>query len=123
MLEKGLTYKSRIEVDSASTACAMGSGDMAVYATPSMVALMENAAMLAVSEHLAEGETTVGTRLEIDHVKASAVGSRIEATALLTEVDGRRLTFEVEAYDEKGLIGKGTHTRFVVLREKFLAKL
>lgn len=123
MLEKGLTYKSRVAVDDSLTANAMGSGDMPVYATPSMVALMENAAMMAVASHLGEGETTVGTRLEIDHMKASAVGRSIEATAILTEVEGRKLTFEVEAYDEHGLIGRGLHTRFVVSREKFLAKL
>ena len=123
MLEKGLTYKSCIEVDSASTACAMGSGDMVVYATPSMVALMENAAMNAVAPFLPEGSTTVGSEINTTHIKPSALGAEIEATATLTAVEGRKLFFGVEARDASGTIGKGTHVRFIVDIARFMAKL
>ncbi len=123
MLEKGLTYSSRMVVGREHTAEAMGSGDMAVFATPAMVALVENAAMMAVADHLGDGETTVGTHIEMDHVRASAVGSEVVAQARLIDVEGRKLTFEVEACDNGGVIGKGIHTRFVVQRERFLAKL
>ena len=96
---------------------------MDVFATPAMVALMENAAMLAVRDHLPEGSATVGTQISTSHLKASPLGASITASAELIEVDGRRLTFAVKAWDEKGTIGEGTHTRFVVDRERFLSKL
>ena len=96
---------------------------MDVFATPAMVALMENAAMLAVKNHLPEGSATVGTQINTSHLKASPLGATITASAELTAVDGRRLTFAVKAWDEKGIIGEGSHTRFVVDRERFLSKL
>lgn len=96
---------------------------MAVLATPAMVALMENAAMLAVALHLGEGETTVGSMISTSHLKPSKVGNTVQAVAELTEVDGRKLTFKVEAFDGETLIGSGEHIRFVVNREKFLSKL
>lgn len=105
------------------TAQAVGSGNMSVLATPMMVALMENAAMKAVAPALAKGETTVGTEIAVTHVAATAVGKSIAAKAVLVEVDGRRLCFEVEAYEGEKLLGKGTHQRFVVNQEKFLGKL
>ena len=100
-----------------------GSGDLPVLATPAMLALMENAAMLAVAPALAEDDTTVGGRISVTHLRPTAPGDEVEATATLTEVDGRKLTFRVEAYDSKGPIGEGTHTRFVVNRNRFLGKL
>lgn len=123
MLEVGLQYESRVEVSADNTAQALGSGDMAVFATPAMVALMENAAMMAVAGCLPEGSTTVGVEISTSHLKASAVGAHIKATALLVEVDGRRLKFEVKAYDGQTLIGEGSHTRFIVDKERFLSKL
>ena len=123
MLEKGLKHNSIMRVEEGNTAEFIGSGDMAVLATPAMVALMENAAMLAVALHLGEGETTVGSMISTSHLKPSKIGNIIEARAELTEVDGRRLEFKIEAYDGQTLIGDGTHTRFVVNREKFLSKL
>lgn len=123
MLESGLKFESTAIVGEENTAAALGSGDMAVFATPAMVALMENAAMLCVADHIAEGSATVGTAISTSHVKASPVGATIRAEAELTEVDGRRLEFVVRAYDERGLIGEGRHTRFVVDRERFLGKL
>ena len=123
MLEIGLKYESVVEVTSANSAKTMGSGDMDVFATPSMVALMENAAMMAVASALPEGSATVGTQINTSHIKASPIGATVTASAELTEVDGRKLTFAVKAWDEKGVIGEGVHTRFVVDRERFLSKL
>ena len=122
-MEIGLKYEIQTVVSEANTAATLGSGDMAVFATPAMVALMENAAMLAVKELLPEGSATVGTQMNTSHVKASPLGATITASAELTAVDGRRLTFAVKAWDEKGVIGEGEHTRFVVDRERFLSKL
>lgn len=119
----GLSYESNTLVTETNTAEALGSGDMAVFATPAMVALMENAAMLAVRDSLPEGSTTVGVEMQTSHVKASAMGAKITASATLVDVDGRRLTFDVKAWDEKGVIGEGRHVRFVVDRERFLSKL
>ena len=123
MLEIGLKYESVVEVTYANSAKTMGSGDMDVFATPSMVALMENAAMMAVASALPEGSATVGTQINTSHIKASPIGATITASAQLTEVEGRKLTFAVKAWDEKGVIGEGVHTRFVVDRERFLSKL
>ena len=106
-----------------NTAEYIGSGDMAVLATPAMVALMENAAMLAVAKELGEGETTVGSMISTSHLKPSKVGATVLAVAELVEVDGRKLTFKIAAYDGETLIGEGEHVRFVVNREKFLSKL
>lgn len=121
--QTGLTHTSTLTVGQQHTAQALGSGDMPVLATPQMVALMENAAMLAVAQQLEASETTVGTQITVSHVRASKVGAEVRATARLTAIDGRRLDFEVEAYDGETLIGQGTHTRFVVQRERFMVKL
>ena len=122
-MEIGLKYESTTVVSAANTAATLGSGDMDVFATPAMVALMENAAMLAVRDHLPEGSATVGTQISTSHLKASPLGASITASAELIEVDGRRLTFAVKAWDEKGTIGEGEHERFIVDRERFLSKL
>ncbi len=123
MLEIGLQAASEVKVSTNNTALALGSGDMEVFATPAMVALMENAAMKAVASTLPEGSTTVGTAMQTSHSKASKMGATITASARLVEIDGRRLRFEVKAWDEAGTIGEGEHTRFVVDRERFLSKL
>ena len=123
MLEKGLSARSTTTVAAGNTAAAMGSGDLAVFATPAMVALMENAAMTAVVAALPEGSTTVGAEMNVTHIKASGLGAEITATAVLTEVEGRKLTFNVGARDAGGMIGEGVHIRYIVDREKFLAKL
>ena len=122
-MEIGITYTSTTVVDNSNTAAALGSGDMDVFATPAMVALMENAAMNAVAPHLEQGQTTVGTQITTSHIKASALGATISATATLTAVDGRSLTFDIVAHEGDKVIGEGTHTRFIVDRERFLAKL
>lgn len=123
MLEKGLSASATVVVTDANTARAMGSGDMEVFATPAMVALMENAAMRAVAAALPEGVTTVGAEMNCSHIKPSAPGAEITATAVLASVEGRRLTFNVGATDAAGMIGEGTHVRYVVDRGRFLAKL
>ncbi len=123
MLEKGISSQSRTTVSASNTATAMGSGDMDVFATPAMVALMENAAMKAVAGALPQGATTVGAEMNVTHIKPSAPGAEITATAVLTGIDGRKLTFNVGARDAEGMIGEGVHVRYVVDRKKFLAKL
>lgn len=123
MLEVGLKYQSRVVVSEHNTALKLGSGDMEVFATPAMIALMENAAMNAVASYLDVGATTVGTMMKSSHIKASALGANIVAEAELVAIDGRRLCFAVKAWDDRGVIGEGEHERFIVDRERFLSKL
>ena len=122
-METGLAFTSKAVVKKENTAITMGSGDMEVFATPAMVALMENAAMKAVAAELSEGATTVGAMMNTSHIKPSPLGAEVSATAVLTEVDGRKLTFSVKASDEAGVVGEGTHIRYIVDRERFLSKL
>lgn len=122
-MKVGDNYISETTVTNDLTAIEMGSGDMMVYATPAMVALMENAAMLCVAHDLEEGLTTVGIEMQTTHLKASALGAQIRAEAELIEIDGRRLEFKVSAYEGETLIGEGKHVRFIVNKEKFLSKL
>ena len=119
----GLQHTSLLTVTDAVTAIAMGSGDMPVLATPSMLALMENAAMLAVADHLPEGCTTVGGHISASHLKPTPVGETVTATATVTRVEGRKIEFKVEAHCGDTLLGEGTHLRFIVDRGKFMAKL
>lgn len=123
MIEIGLKHTSELVVTDAVTAVKMGSGDMPVLATPAMMALMENAAMLAVAGELPEGSTTVGGHIASSHLKPSKVGDKITATAEVVKVDGRKIEFKVAAYAGDVLIGEGTHLRFMVDRERFLSKL
>lgn len=123
MLEKGLSAQSVATVCDANTAAAMGSGDLLVFATPAMVALMENAAMTAVAAALDEGATTVGAEMNVTHIKPSGIGAEITATAVLTAVEGRKLTFNVGARDAEGMIGEGVHIRYVVDCTRFMAKV
>lgn len=122
MLEKGITGMLESIVTEEKTAKSMGSGELAVYATPAMIALMEETAYRSVASELEEGMGSVGTLMEVKHVSASPVGMKITCRSELLEVDGRKLTFKVEAYDEKGLIGEGIHERFVIVNEKFQSK-
>lgn len=111
-------------VNSAYTAIAARSGSLEVLGTPYMIALMEKATCSACESLLDEGETTVGTAINITHDKASGLGELIKASATLKAVDGRKLTFEVIATDSKeDIIGKGTITRFVVNGERFMSKV
>ena len=109
-------------VNELNAASAVGSGSLAVYATPAMVALMEKAACKAIEPLLNEGETTVGTNININHVAATPIGMNVSATAELVSQEGRKLCFKVTASDETGIIGEGTHERFCVLSQKFTDK-
>lgn len=122
MLTAGLKYKVETVVSGENTAKKMGSGTLDVFATPSMVALMEEAAWKCVADELEPGMGTVGTLMQVKHLAATPLGMRVTAECELTEVDGRRLVYTVTAYDEAGLIGSGTHERFIIQNEKFMAK-
>ena len=122
MLEEGLTYTSQLTVSEAVTAIALGSGDMPVLATPAMIALMENAAMLAIADYLPEGCTTVGGHIASSHLKPSKLGETVTATATVTRVEGKRIEFKVEAHCDDVLLGEGTHLRFIVDKEKFMSR-
>ena len=123
MIVEGLTHTSQLTVNESATAIAMGSGDMPVLATPAMMALMENAAMLAVAPHLPQGSTTVGGHIASSHVKPSQLGDTVTATATVTRVDGKKIEFRVEARCGDVLLGEGTHLRFIVDKEKFMSRL
>ena len=123
MIEIGLKHTSELTVTDSVTAVNVGSGDMPVLATPMMMALMENAAMLAVRDELPEGQTTVGGHIESSHLKPSKVGDVVRAEAEVTKVNGRKIEFKVAAYSGDTVLGEGTHLRFIVDREKFMSKL
>lgn len=123
MLEIGLKHTSEQTVSEALTAMQMGSGDLPVFATPAMMALMENAAMMAVANKLPEGCTTVGGHIESSHLRPSKIGKKVSAVAEVTKVDGKKIEFKVAAYSGETLLGEGTHLRFVVDKEKFISKL
>ena len=118
----GLKHTIHTTVKQSNTAKTMGSGTLDVFATPAMVALMESAAYRSVASVLEPGTGTVGTLMNIKHVAATPMGMRVTAESELIEVDGRRLVFSVQASDEIGLIGTGTHERFIVADKKFMAK-
>ena len=123
MIEIGLKHASELTVTDAVTAISVGSGDMPVLATPMLLALMENAAMLAVKEELPEGCTTVGGYISSSHLKPSKTGDVVRAEAEVTKVEGKKIEFKVAAYSGETLLGEGTHLRFVVEREKFMLRL
>ena len=122
-LKKGLSSQSSVTVSAGNTAAAMGSGDLDVCAPPAMVAWMENAAMKAVADALPDGSTTVGAEMNVTHIKPSGLGAEIVATAVLTGVEGRKLTFNVGARDAEGMIGEGIHIRYAVDRRRFMEKV
>lgn len=122
MLEAGITGRQEVTVDETNSAKTMGSGTLDVFATPAMIALMEKTAWMSVADVLDEGCGTVGISLHVSHDAPTPLGMKVTCESELTAVDGRKLTFEVKAYDEKGMIGKGTHERFVIQNEKFQSK-
>ena len=121
-IEIGMKGEVLSFVEREDTAAEVGSGSLLVYATPCMVALMEGAACEAIATALGDNETTVGTELNIQHLSATPVGMDVRAEATVTAVEGRIITFEVEAFDEAGPIGKGTHKRALVTTQRFLDK-
>ena len=118
----GLKGRAEALVTQANTAEAACSGALPVFGTPFLCALMEEAAWKSIAPHLEAGQSTVGTRLDISHDSATPVGMKVWAESEVTQVDGRRIELKVAAYDEKGPIGQGTHQRFIVQDEKFLAR-
>jgi predicted thioesterase len=121
-LSAGLSAEKTATVDSSNTAASFGSGLLNVFATPAMIALMEHAAAEAVSPALEEGFSTVGSEINIKHLAATPPGMTVRAKAVLTAVDGKKLVFDIEAFDEAGKIGEGTHTRYIIDSKKFLAR-
>lgn len=122
MLEAGIKGRQELIVTEAQTAKVYGSGTLEVFGTPAMIAFMENTALKSVADEIGEGNGTVGTKLEVSHVAATPVGMKVICETELVKVEGRALTFLVKAYDECGLIGEGTHERFIIMEEKFQAK-
>jgi predicted thioesterase len=118
----GLVGVAKLEVTEEDTAIAMHSGEVAVLATPRVVALAEEAACAALVGHLAKGQTSVGMRVQLDHLSPSAVGSHVRAEATLEQVEGRRLIFKVAIEDERGLVAAGKVTRVIVEVARFLEK-
>ena len=120
-LETGIKNRRELTVTKDMTAAAWGSGGQPVFATPAMIALMENTAWSSVEPYMKEGQTTVGTHIDVKHLSASPVGAHITCESELLEIDRRRLVFHVTAFDDAGLIGEGTHERFIVDTDKFMA--
>lgn len=123
----GLCHSEQIVVEHKDTAAVYGSGSLEVFATPAMIALMEMTCLKSVNDKIGEGNTTVGIRVDVSHLKASPVGSVIRCESRIVEVDRRRLVFEVRCLDVTGsepvLIGEGRHERFIVESAKFMSKL
>ena len=119
----GAKGRAEMTVTQDKTAAAVGSGSLAVFATPWMCAMMELAACNALAPYYDEGQSSVGTKLDISHDAATPVGMNVCAEAEVVEVDRRRIVFRVAAWDETGLIGRGTHERFLIDAERFLAKV
>lgn len=123
MLEPGIKNAIELTVTKDKCAGALGSGDLDVFATPAMIALMEETAWKSVAPYLQPGESTVGTALDVRHLAATPVGLKVRCETELTQVDRRRLVFSVKVYDPFGLVGEGTHERFVIQYEKFMKKV
>ena len=121
-LQTGISKTVSMEVQQKDTAAAVASGLAEVFATPSMIALMEQAAYKSVAAELEEGKGTVGTLMNVSHISATPLGMEVTAKSELVEIDRKRLVFKVEAFDERGMIGEGTHERFVIDNEKFQEK-
>jgi fluoroacetyl-CoA thioesterase len=122
-LKEGQIHKIELIVSNNETAKFYGSGDLEVFATPAMIASMEMASKECVQADLPEGYSTVGIEVSVKHIKASPMGMKVTAVALLEKIDGNRLNFKVEAYDEKGKVGEGMHVRYIVNSEDFMNRL
>ncbi len=122
MLQTGIKGEVKEIVSENNSAAAMKSGELNVYATPSMIALMEQAAYKSVAGELEEGMGTVGTLMNVSHISATPLGMEVTAKTELIEIDRKRLLFHVEAFDERGKIGEGTHERFIIDNRKFQEK-
>lgn len=121
-METGIIGQEELVVNETNTAETLGSGSLAVFATPAMIAMMEKTARLSVAPFLEDGQSTVGTLVNVKHLSASPVGMKITCRTELKEIDRRRLVFHVECSDEAGIIGEGEHERFIIDEAKFMAK-
>jgi fluoroacetyl-CoA thioesterase len=121
-LQTGIHGKATVRVTDANVASSVGSGAVDVFSTPSMVLLMEEAAVDALRPYIEEGESTVGSAVNVRHISPTPIGLEVTATATLTEIDGRRLVFQVEAHDGVATIGEGTHERFLISIERFISR-
>lgn len=121
-LKEGTSIVKDLKVTENETAIKMGSGDLEVYATPAMIALMENVAKDLVINELPEGYTTVGIEMNVKHIKSSPIGANIKCKATLIKVDRKKLFFDVEASDDEGSIGIGSHIRYIVNADDFMKK-
>ena len=122
MLTTGIKGQKTVAVTESNCASGMQSGTLPVFATPAMIALLEGAAFESVQPYVGEGRSTVGTHLDIAHSSATPIGMAVTASTELVEIDRRRLVFKVEVTDGKGIIGSGTHERFIVDCDKFMSK-
>ena len=123
MLKTGIKGSQELTVTKDKCAGALGSGELDVFATPAMIALIEETAWKSVVSFLEPGEGTVGTALDVRHVAATPVGLKVRCETELSLVDRRRLVFTVKVYDPFGLVGEGSHERFVIQYEKFMKKV
>lgn len=121
-LSVGIQGEAKLTVDESNTAIALGSGTVSVLATPALIALLENAAQNSVGSFLEAGTTTVGTMVNIKHLAATPIGLNVTATSRLTEMDGRRLVFEVEAKDDVEIVATGVHERFIIKVDSFMKR-
>lgn len=121
-IEIGTKGYAEALVEQVDTAKVVGSGDLLVYATPCMVALMEGAACESIAPFLAEGESSVGTMMQVNHISATPVGMEVRAESEVTAVEGRKVTFVIKAFDEAGEIGNAVHERFIIKADRFLEK-
>ena len=122
-LKSGLQHTREMVVSYDDTAARYGSGDMEVLATPALVAFMENTALNLVAPYLLESESTVGTEISVKHIKATLSGKKVTCKAVLEGIDGNRLNFKVEAFEDKEMIGVGKHTRYIIDVDRFMRKL
>ena len=122
-LTPGLNAELTLTVTEADTAAQWGSGLVPVFSTPALVGIMEAAAVKALEGHLPEGQTTVGGHIDVRHLAATPVGMQVRAQAELKSIDGKKLTFHIEAWDEAEKIGEALHERFVIDKEKFIARV
>lgn len=121
-IKLGQTYKESLKVDESLLAKNVGSGDVGVFATPMMICLMEKASAKCLSEFLPDGYTSVGTKIDVTHIAATPINFDVWVESEIIEIDGKKITFKVKAFDNCGLIGEGIHQRFIVDKKKFELK-
>jgi len=119
----GIKHYKEITVSNTDSACVFGSGSVNVFATPALIALLESTALESIEPYMSKGYTSVGAEVNLKHLKATAIGMKVKADTYLKSFDGRKLSFELHAWDDRGLIGIGTHTRVIVEEKVFMENL